>query len=78
MKKEKTQKIKMTNLVRHVVESQSNCGMGRKGVHHHMSITVGTNINETGQLNYKYPIFCRKFSSMLIVNNDIQMEDDII
>jgi len=32
---------------------------GRKGLHHHMFITIGIDINETYSLNYKYPIFCK-------------------
>jgi hypothetical protein len=49
-----------------------------RGVHRHMSISIGTNINETHQLDYKYPIFCKNFSLLSIVKNDTQMEDDIV
>jgi hypothetical protein len=28
---------------------------GRKGVHHHMFVTIGMNTNETCRLYYKYP-----------------------
>jgi hypothetical protein len=43
----KTQKARMMKLVRHAASSQSNRGMGRKGVHHHMFVTTCTNTNET-------------------------------
>ncbi len=44
-----------------------------------MFITIGIDTNETCQLDYKYPIFCKNFSSMLIVKNGIKMEiNDIV
>jgi len=51
---------------------------GRKGFHHHMFLTIGIDTNETCRLNYKYPIFCKKFSSMLIVKNGTKMEENDI
>ncbi len=51
---------------------------GRKGVHHRMFITISIDTNETCRLDYKYPIFCKKFSSMLIVNNGTKMEENDI
>ncbi len=68
----------MMNLVRHAANSRSDRGMGKKGVHHHMSITTCTNTNETCQLDYKYFIFCKNFNSMLIVNNGTEMEENDI
>ncbi len=44
-----------------------------------MSIIAGTHTNENRQLDDKYPIFCKNFSSMSIVNNGSEMEgDDIV
>ncbi len=52
---------------------------GRKGLHHHMFITIGIDTNESYWLNYKYPIFCKNFNSMLIVENGTEMgENDIV
>jgi len=51
---------------------------GRKGVHHHMFLTIGIDTNETCRLNYKYAIFCKNFNSMLIVKNGIKMEENDI
>lgn len=68
----------MMNLVHHATNSRSNRGMGRKGVHHHMSITTSTNTNETCQLDCKYPIFCKNFNSMSIVKNGTEMEENDI
>jgi hypothetical protein len=47
----------------------------RKGVHHHMFVTIGIDTNETYQLDNKYPIFCKNFNSMLIVKNGTEMEE---
>jgi hypothetical protein len=51
---------------------------GRQGVHHHMFITIGIDTNETYRLDYKYPIFCKNLSSMLIVKNGTEMEENDI
>jgi len=51
---------------------------GRKGFHHHMFVTICIDTNETCLLDYKYHIFCKKFSSMLIVNNGTKMEENDI
>jgi len=51
---------------------------GRKGVHHHMFVTIGIDTNDTYRLGYKYPIFCKNFSSMLIVKNGTKMEENDI
>jgi hypothetical protein len=68
----------MKNLVCHVTNSRSNHGTRRKGVHHHMFVTIGIDTNETCQLDYKYSIFCKNFSSMLIVKNGTKMEENDI
>jgi hypothetical protein len=46
LKKDKTQKTKMKNLLGHVAESLLICGVKRKGGHHHMFETIGTHTNE--------------------------------
>ncbi len=66
------------NLVRHATNSRWNHGMGKKGVHHHMSVTTHTNTIQTHQLNCKYPIFYKNFNSMLIVKNGTKMEENDI
>ncbi len=43
-----------------------------------MFLTIGIDTNETYWLNYKYPIFCKKFNSMLIVKNGTKMEENDI
>jgi len=68
----------MKNLVCHVTNSRSNHGTRRKGVHHHMFVTIGIDTNETCQMDYKYSIFCKNFSSMLIVKNGTKMEENDI
>ncbi len=66
------------NRVCHATNPRLNHGMGKKDVHHHIFITIGTNTNETYRLDYKYPIFCKNFSSMLIVNNGTKIEKNDI
>ncbi len=68
----------MMNLVCHATNSRSNHGMGRKGIHHHMFVTIGIDTNEICRLNCKYPIFCKNFNSMLIIKNGIKMEENDI
>jgi hypothetical protein len=43
-----------------------------------MFIAASKHTNDNCQLNYKYPIFCKNFSSMSIVKNGIKMEEDDI
>jgi len=43
-----------------------------------MFVTIGIDTNETCWLNYKYPIFCKNFGSMLIIKNGIEMEENDI
>jgi hypothetical protein len=50
----------------------------RKGVHHHMLLTIGIDTNETCWPGYKYFIFWKNFSSMLIVKNDTKMKENYI
>jgi hypothetical protein len=40
-----------------------------------MFVTIGIDTNETYRLDYKYPIFCKNFNSMLIVKNGTEMEE---
>jgi hypothetical protein len=60
LKKENlTQKAWMNNIMGQAIESLSNHGIERNGGHHHMSMIVGTHMNEDCQQNCKYPIFCK-------------------
>ncbi len=43
-----------------------------------MFVTIGIDTNEIYRLNCKYPIFCKKFNSMLIIKNGIKMEENDI
>ncbi len=47
----------MKNLLGHVVEWLSICGIEQKRAHHHMFETTRTHINENHEQDYKYPIF---------------------
>jgi hypothetical protein len=44
-----------------------------------MFIAANKHTNDNHQLNFKYPIFCKNFSSMSIAKNGTKMEEyDIV
>jgi hypothetical protein len=59
LKKEKTQKAWINNVVGQTAKSVSNRDIKRNASHHHMFVIPSTHTNEEHYKNYKYPIVCK-------------------
>ncbi len=77
LKPRKTQKTRMTNLVCHATNSRSNCGMGGRASPSYV-LKHKHQYKWNLLADYKYPIFCKNFSSMLIVKKGTKMEKNDI